>query len=127
MEKSSAERFEGELQKEKKRLEIELNKLHDENLNAAAADQEAGGDQNHEDHMADGASNVFERERDLSLEDNLKDILNHVNSALHRLQDGVFGVCTRCKKQIDDKRLNAIPYANLCIECKKSEERPVAN
>ena len=127
MEKSSAERFEGELQKEKKRLEIELKQLHDENLNAAAADQEAGGDQNHEDHMADGASNVFERERDLSLEDNLKDILNHVNSALHRLHDGVFGVCTRCKKQIDDKRLNALPYANLCIECKKSEERPVAN
>lgn len=127
MEKSKAEHFQDKLLKEKKRLEIELKHLHDENLNTGAADQEAGGDQNYEDHMADAASNVFERERDLSLEDNLKDILNHVNSALHRLHDGVFGVCTKCRKQIDDKRLSALPYADLCIECKKAEERPVGN
>lgn len=123
MDKNKTEAFRGKLLKEKARLEDELKKIHDENYDAAVAQQEVGGDQNYEDHMGDAASNIFDRERDLSLEQNVKDMLAQVGEALKRLDNGDYGKCTRCGRPIDEARLRAIPYADLCISCKKEEER----
>lgn len=97
--------------------------MHNENVNTAFAPEEYAGDQNVEDHLADAASNTFDRERDLSLEDNIKDMLDQVNLALGRVEAGKYGNCTRCGQEIDNARLRAIPSADLCIDCKKEEEQ----
>lgn len=123
MEAKKLENYKAKLLKEKRRLEIELKKIHEENYQTALGQREAGSDENFEDHIGDAASNIFERERDLSLEQNTQDLLNQVTEALSRLEQGTYGLCARCEKPIDEARLRAIPYANLCIECKKKEEK----
>jgi DnaK suppressor protein len=49
--------------------------------------------------------------------------LNLIDSALSRIENGRYGYCVSCNKKIPKERLEAIPYAILCIECKTSEER----
>lgn len=122
MEKSKIESFRGKLQKERKRLENELKQIHDENY-AVASEGAEGGDENYEDHMGDAASNIFDRERDLSLEQNLEDMIAQVDAALLRLENGSYGICANCHREINEARLRAIPYVDLCIECKQAEEQ----
>lgn len=122
MDKSKLDGFRAKLNKEKTRLADELKRIHDENQNTTFAEPEYGGDANYQDHMGDAASNVFDRERDLSLEQNLEDLVAQVNEALRRLDAGRYGKCAKCGKTIDEARLRAIPYTDLCIVCKKEEE-----
>ena len=49
--------------------------------------------------------------------------LRKIDSALSRMENGRYGVCARCNKKIPKQRLEAIPYAVMCIECKSSDER----
>ena len=123
MDNSKIAKFKDKLLTEKRRLENELKLVHDDNYDTAIAQRESGGEESHGEHMADAASNTFERERDLSLEENLKDMVAQVDGALARVDEGKFGVCIRCGKKINESRLSAIPYADLCIACKKEEER----
>ena len=66
---------------------------------------------------------TIDREMDYSLEENSVHVLKEIDAALGRLDDGTFGKCTRCGKQIGEERLEAMPYATLCIDCKRLEER----
>lgn len=66
---------------------------------------------------------TYERERDLSLLDNARDLLDRVNRALERIGDGTYGKCESCGKSIEAARLRALPHAVLCISCKREEER----
>lgn len=52
-----------------------------------------------------------------SLDDEAKSTLIRVNSALLRIQNGEYGLCEECGKEINEKRLEVVPYANLCIDC----------
>ena len=76
-----------------------------------------------DNHLADAASVTFDRELDYSLEENSEEILQLIDEALQRIGDGTYGTCKRCGKQIAAERLEALPYARLCIECKRLEER----
>ena len=75
-----------------------------------------------EEYAASGTTTV-ERERDLSLSENVKDILKRVNGALDRIEEGTYGICDLCNLPIPEERLRALPYANLCISCKQKEEK----
>jgi DnaK suppressor protein len=66
---------------------------------------------------------TYERERDLSLYTNARDLLDKVEHALARIDDGTYGVCESCGKSIEAARLRALPHASLCISCKRAEER----
>ncbi len=77
-------------------------------------------------HMADLASDNYEQEFALGLIENEGEELREIDAALKRLQDGEFGVCSICSKPISWKRLMAIPYAKLCVECKNREEQKQA-
>lgn len=123
MDKSKIEAFKEKLLKEERRLTAELEMLHSENVTTRFNPEEYGGDGNYEDHIADSASNTFDRERDLSLEQNILDLLTQVKDALGRIEDGTYGRCKNCDKLMADARLRAIPYAELCIDCKEEEER----
>jgi DnaK suppressor protein len=79
----------------------------------------AGGDQ----HLADHASDVFDRELDDTLEENAEQVVHEIDAALARLEDGTYGTCAVCGKEIPEERLAAIPYATLCIDDRRRQER----
>jgi RNA polymerase-binding protein DksA len=75
------------------------------------------------DHLADDATEVFEKEKSVGLEMTLRDHLRHVEHALARIEEGTYGQCERCGKPIGKERLDALPETTLCIECKMQDER----
>jgi DnaK suppressor protein len=74
-------------------------------------------------HMADLGSDNFEQEFTLSLMENEEDTLVAIESALERIEDGTYGQCEECGVKIPKARLNAIPYAPLCVKCAAQLER----
>jgi DnaK suppressor protein len=74
-------------------------------------------------HIGDDGSNVSEAERISTISDDLEDVLAQVNAALHRIDQGTYGICQRCGKQIAPERLEAFPYVMYCIDCQAAIER----
>jgi RNA polymerase-binding protein DksA len=75
------------------------------------------------DDQADAGSKTFEREHEMSLANNAREMLLQVRHALGRIDDGSYGVCEGCGKAIGKLRLQAFPRATLCMGCKVAEER----
>jgi DnaK suppressor protein len=84
---------------------------------------ELSGEMGFDEEYADAGTATFERERDLSLVNNLRDLMERIDKALARIEEGTYGLCDRCGKPIEKLRLKALPYANLCIKDKQAEER----
>jgi DnaK suppressor protein len=74
-------------------------------------------------HMADLGSDNFEQEFTLSLMENEEETLDLIELALERIEDGSYGVCDECGARIPKARLNALPYAPLCVKCAGQMER----
>ena len=79
----------------------------------------AAGDQ----HIADHASEMVDREVDESLEENAEELVRDIDRALEKIADGTYGTCERCGTTIPQARLDAVPYATLCLSCRQLEER----
>jgi DnaK suppressor protein len=73
-------------------------------------------------HLADLGTDSFEQDISLGLMENESDELHEIQEAFERIKDGTFGLCESCRKKIPKERLKAIPYARLCVSCKKKEE-----
>ena len=73
-------------------------------------------------HLADLGTDSFKQDSTLGLMENEADGLHEFEEALERVKDGSFGLCESCKKKVPKERLKAIPYARLCVNCKKKEE-----
>jgi DnaK suppressor protein len=73
-------------------------------------------------HVADDATEVFTRERNLALRGNAEDLLGQIDAAMRRLDEGSYGTCARCGKEIPAERLEARPYAIYCITCQSEIE-----
>ncbi len=86
--------------------------------------KEAAGDiSGYTYHMADVATDNYDREFSLGLASSERDILYELDDALKRIEDGIYGVCESCKVSISKSRLKAVPYAHLCIKCQEKKER----
>ena len=116
--KKELDEVRGELMADRERLRSELNmaehELHD--LMRDAGDG-AGNDQ------ADVGSTTFERDHEMSLANNARDMLAQTERALLRIEAGTYGVCESCGEPIGKMRLMAFPRATLCLSCKQREER----
>jgi DnaK suppressor protein len=77
----------------------------------------AGNDQ------ADVGSTTLERDHEMSLANNARDMLDQIERALARIDDGTYGICESCGNAIGKGRLQAFPRATLCVSCKEREER----
>ena len=75
------------------------------------------------DHIADSATETYLRELDEGLEENAEHLLDEIDAALVRIEDGSYGLCTACGRPISEARLEAVPYATLCIDDKRALER----
>ena len=74
-------------------------------------------------HMADVASDNYEREFSLGLADAEQKLLNRINSAIERMDGNTFGICELCEKKIAKARLKIVPYAELCVPCQEKQEK----
>ena len=105
---------------EKQRVAGSIQHLHDDNAGSIEDETE---EETYHNHLADSATATLNREIDYSLEENSDHLLMAIDEALRRIDGGTFGTCKRCGKPIAEERLEAIPYANRCIDCKRLEER----
>ena len=114
-----------ELEQVRSSLEEQAAGLRGEIETAEAASESLKRDQSSEGSgdEADAGSMTFEREHEMSLANNSRDLLVQVQRALGRLADGTYGRCEECGSQIPKARLQAFPRATLCVACKQREER----
>jgi DnaK suppressor protein len=73
-------------------------------------------------HLADAGSDAFEREKDLSILEQVEAELRDVERALQRLDDGTYGTCAACGIEIVDERLEAMPATSFCVEHQAAAE-----
>jgi RNA polymerase-binding protein DksA len=112
--------FREALVQERKRVQAALDNLHEENPGSIS--DETGEDAVFDNHLADTATVTYDRELDYTLEENSEHVLAEIDAALQRIQDGTYGTCTSCAKQIAPERLEARPWATLCIDCQRQRE-----
>lgn len=75
------------------------------------------------DHLADSATETYARELDGGLGENVEHVLEEIEAALRRIEEGTFGTCEVCGGPIGEERLAAVPYATLCIDDKRAREK----
>ncbi|MEX0834439.1 MAG: TraR/DksA C4-type zinc finger protein [Actinomycetota bacterium] len=120
--KKDLEGFKQRLLEEKAELEKQLAEIEESSFSTPQSD--LSGEVSFDEEYADSGTFTFERERDLSIENNIRDLLAKIEKALVRIEDGTFGICERCGKPIEKARIKALPYANLCIKDAQAEVRP---
>jgi RNA polymerase-binding transcription factor DksA len=94
-----------------------------DDLNAESENDSLGELSSMDQHQADVGTETFNRERDLSILENVEAELADVEHAIRRLDDGTYGTCEACGKPIDGARLEAIPAARFCLEDQSVAER----
>ena len=114
------ERFRRILLDERDRVTLTVENLHEANSGSLEDETE---EETYDNHLADSATATLNREIDYTLEENSEHVLSGINEALDRIENGTFGSCARCGKQIAEDRLEAIPYATRCIDCQRLAER----
>ncbi len=106
---------------ERERLAADLEALEE---STATTPKDSSGDlSSYSSHMADLGSDSMEREKAFLFASVKRRRLEEIDSALSRIEAGTFGVCESCGKAIPLKRLERMPGASLCVECKEREEK----
>jgi DnaK suppressor protein len=108
------------LEQDRDSLSAEIDRIQSQEVNAEEQyDPEFSGYGN---HMAETGTEIYEQERNLSIEQSLQQQLAEVEHALQKFEDGTYGICDNCGKEIPLERLQAFPQATLCIDCKELQE-----
>jgi DnaK suppressor protein len=113
--------FRNRLNQERARIQADLDSL-DAEIAALGMDQQSEGS-GAGNHLADDATDIAEQERDLALIGSLQERMREVERALERLDAGTYGVCQRCDQPIAPERLEARPFATLCVNCQSQVDR----
>jgi RNA polymerase-binding protein DksA len=114
-------RFREALLEARKRVEAAIQNLHDEHPGTLVED--SGEETAYDNHLADTATETYDRELDYTLEENSGHVLAEIDAALERIEVGTYGICTNCDQPVALERLEALPWATLCIDCQRDRER----
>lgn len=109
------------LQAERAELQEQLTTI--EETQFANSQSDISGEVSFDEENADAGTFTFERERDLSIENNVRDLMGKIDRALARMDEGTYGICSRCGRPIEKARLKALPYADLCIKDAQAQSR----
>ncbi len=121
MNKKRLEYFKRKLIDEKKKIIKTLNNM--DNMEEYAQMDNYYNELSHYDnHPADVGTEVFMREQDEGFKINLKDTIQEIQDSLIGINKGNYGTCNVCSKEIDERRLEVIPYAKTCLECTSDVE-----
>ena len=113
-------RFRDPLLAERARVIAALDNLRNENPGTV---EDETGDETQAQHMADAATAMHDRELDYGIADNEEELLGEIDAALTRIETGTYGICTVCGRPIGEERLQALPWASLCIDDARAQER----
>src|SRR5438477_3939450 len=113
--------FRTRLREERAELEKQLTTI--EETSFATPQSDLSGEVSFDEEYADAGSFTFEREKDLSITNNIRDLLDKVDHALNAIEHGTYGICENCGNPIAKARLLALPYSTMCLSCKQQEER----
>ena len=91
--------------------------VHEAEMHSRERDAEATQD------PADMAANAYNKELLMSMSTNDRQLLESIDAALYRIADGDYGKCDHCGEPIQDKRLEAVPWARHCLRCQDLNER----
>jgi RNA polymerase-binding protein DksA len=106
---------------ERQRVLDAIENIHSENPGSLGEETEEPTFQ--DNHLGDVATATFDREMASTLEENSTHVLGEIDAALARIEEGTYGVCERCGQPIGEERLDALPWAKLCIDDKRKQER----
>lgn len=81
----------------------------------------------YDNHLADIGTEVYMQEMQNSLTNHEKFKLNEIDDALYKIKNGNYGMCEKCRQNINEERLEFIPETRLCSSCAKEDERPINN
>ena len=110
------------INKRKEEVNSEIKHISEDTLKKSQKD--ASGDiSGYTYHMADVATDNYDREFSLGLASNDRKSLYDFEDALKRIEDGTFGVCEACNALISKVRLKAVPQARLCVKCQEKREK----
>jgi len=109
------------LESERAELAAQLTTIEDQAF--AATQSDMSGDVGVDDESADAGTATFEREKELSIEQNVRDLIQKIDRALKRIEDGTYGICEVCGKPIEKARIKALPYVDLCIKDAQARSR----
>lgn len=112
----------------RQRLEAERARLQDEKNKVGSRANRRNGEEwsaesQYDDHIAELGTDAFDRERDLASMDSVESVLEEVEIALRKIEEGTYGVCDACGQPISAARLEALPYASFCLDCENQAER----
>lgn len=108
--------------KRKEEVLAEIKHISDDTLKKSQKD--ASGDiSGYTYHMADVATDTYDREFSMGLASNERKVIYELDDALKKIEEGTFGICEDCKGLIAKNRLRAVPQARLCIKCQKNLEK----
>ncbi|MCL5985934.1 MAG: TraR/DksA C4-type zinc finger protein [Actinobacteria bacterium] len=119
LEKKQIEKLRESLVKRKKELLSQYEKLQGDSLKITQTG--VSGESPYSFHIADEGTDTFERERDFTMGDSLKVLISRIDKALEKIENGTYGICEICGKDIGYERLKAIPFVDLCIDCKRED------
>jgi DnaK suppressor protein len=105
------------------RLRTEVSGLRDAALRQTGGES-SGNLSNTPLHLADLAADSFDQEIAVGMLQNEHDLLLAITAALDRVDAGTYGRCANCGKEIPEERLQAVPYAQFCVNCQKQREQP---
>jgi RNA polymerase-binding protein DksA len=112
--------------KEIRKVLLEEIELHEAEISQAEGELEdllRGSGDGAGDDQADAGAKTFEREHEITLANNARDMLRQAEHALERLDAGTYGTCENCGNPVGKGRLQAFPRATLCVTCKTKQER----
>jgi DnaK suppressor protein len=116
------ERFRTELLEERGRVERAIENLREDHPGRIDDEVEEMAGTN-DNHMAETATATLDRQIDYTLEEHSGQVLAEIDAALKRIDAGTYGLCANCGREIRVERLEAYPWASLCIDCKREAER----
>jgi DnaK suppressor protein len=106
---------------ERDELQAQLTTIEEDTF--AVTQSDMSGDVGLDDEPADAGTTTYEREKDLSIENNVRDLLQKIERALRKVDAGTYGICERCGKPIEKARIKALPYVDLCIKDAQAQSR----
>jgi DnaK suppressor protein len=121
MKESELEKYRQLLLKKKKELLEEMGIIMDSHVSTTIKDS-TGDLSSYSYHMADQGTDNMEREMAFMFASKSGRLVYHIDEALRRIDRGEYGKCVVCGKQIGKARLEAVPHARMCIDCKSAEE-----
>jgi len=115
MRKLDLDKYRRMLLQEREHLHKEIEYIEEDISYADSGGQTELAD--YDQHPADTGSETYEKEKDLAIRDSWREIIGRIDEAVGKIDQGTYGQCDRCGREIPKERLDAIPYAIYCVEC----------